>query len=219
MTTVKVLEKLNTLNEERADIVIIPSFVLGETNLQAELAGNTEKISALVQSSIKNKNIITAGMTAVIESRRYFSAVIIDKGTILGISDMVHTDDKFQAGKALRLYRTSKGNIGIILDRDIYYPEVARAMLKGGADFLICIMQDARGKLPILASTHSATFNGLTCFVVSDTIFYGIDEMGNDILTSEQDDKAMRIQLFKNEKYINSLRADVVNKIYIENSD
>lgn len=78
---------------------------------------------------------------AAIEDKRYLSALVVDKGCIKGVSDMISaqpffTEYALTSARAQRIYMTSQGRVGIILDGDIKSPDCVTNLLRRGASTL-----------------------------------------------------------------------------------
>ncbi len=82
------------------------------------------------------------------EDKQYLSALVVDKGCIKGISDMI-SKEPFYKGHALasaraqRIYMTSQGSIGVILDGDIKSPDCVASLLQRGASTLLFLTLSA----------------------------------------------------------------------------
>ncbi len=86
-------------------------------------------------------SLIIACFVAIIEDKRYLSALVVDKGCIKGISDMItaqpfFTEYALASARAQRIYITSQGRVGIILDGDIKSPDCVTNLLRRGASTL-----------------------------------------------------------------------------------
>lgn len=151
--------------------------VLGNLDLIEELKGNTNVIRAIAKVSADSKTVAVAGINATLYQRIYRSAIVIDNGKILGISDMVHTlEIGFDSGRSLRVYDTSLGKFGVLVGDDIMFPECARALRLQGAEMIFHITPKKSYSQQIAVSAN-ALFNGIPILTVSrnDTMAYNLN--------------------------------------------
>lgn len=107
------------------DILVLSPCVAGRVNLPDELKGTSDVLLRLARFSKNKQVIIVAGMTAETANKKYESAVVIDRGKILGVSDCINPkEDGISSGSALRRYATSMGKLCVFAGGDIRYPEL-----------------------------------------------------------------------------------------------
>ena len=134
----------NKLDEMgNADLYVFGFNGLGLVSYKKELAGETEYFQDLANLSKQLSSVIVCGADTDTYGVFRHSAVIADKGRILGVTDMVHALDtsEFVPGGSLRVYDTSCGKIGIIIAEDLFFPEVPRVLALCDADFIVCIFK------------------------------------------------------------------------------
>lgn len=123
------------------DVLVLSFDVAGKVNLPDELKGKSDVLLKLAAFSKRKQVIIVAGMTAETASKTYESAIVIDKGKILGVSDCINPQtSKIAGGVAFRRYATSMGRLTVFVGGDARYPE-----LWGFADksrYVICLCKD-----------------------------------------------------------------------------
>ncbi len=73
---------------------------------------------------------------ALIKDKRFLSVMVIDKGKIIGVSDCLSRSD-FCSSNIQRLYLTSQGKIGIVIDKDIFIAESVRSHYINDADYIV----------------------------------------------------------------------------------
>ena len=127
-----------------ADVLVFGFNGLGLVSYKKELAGETEYFRDVATLSKEIGGVVVCGCDTDTYGVYRHSAVIADKGKILGVSDMVHSidDSEFVPGGNLRVYDTSRGKIGIIVAEDLYFPEVARVLALCDADIIVCVFKN-----------------------------------------------------------------------------
>lgn len=139
-------ELVDTAVRQDASLVVLP----GE--LPAEAVENPEK-AALFQARLAEISAqVGCGLAGVVEEFaggvRYRTAVLWDKGELVGKYRKVHTDGSgYAAGESLPVFPTRFGRLGFMLDEEALLPEVPRCLMLGGAD--VVIWQAGRTDLPL----------------------------------------------------------------------
>lgn len=98
----------------------------------------------IVRFSSLTLALVATCFISVVDDKKYLSALIIDKGIIKGVSDMIckdpfYTDYNFTSAPAQRIYLTSKGSIGVVIDGDIKAIDCISSLVKRGANTIIFI--------------------------------------------------------------------------------
>lgn len=171
------LSHLQTVTD--MDIMIFAFGVADETDLAKEIIGQTQIYSELILLSITLNCVVIAAMDTLVYGLRYKSAVIIDKGHILDINDMVHNyDEEYDKGKGFRVYDTSKGKIGIIIHNDILFPETARMLTICGSDMLITLIDNDLARDSMAMARAASIANGIYNICSEPKSSYYCDEFG-----------------------------------------
>lgn len=93
-------------------------------------------------SMLSENALVIAGLYTAREGRVYNSAVLFDRGTVIGIYDKVHLPAPEQGtivpGAGFFVFDTSAGRIGPMVCWDMQYPECGRILALKGADLLVC---------------------------------------------------------------------------------
>ena len=147
----------------RADITVCGFRALGEVSYERELKGETSLFEDVAILSGETGGVVAAGCFTDARGMRRKSAVVAEKGRILGVSDMTSRLDKsvYQAGAGLKIYDTSQGKLGIVVAEDLYFPRVIESVAACGADAVICLFEQMSESLePMLARAH-AFFAGI----------------------------------------------------------
>ena len=93
------------------DVLFFGFNGLGEVDYRSELDGGTSKLEDAAILSRELGCVVVSGCYTDSCGIRRKSAVVAEKGRILGVSDMLNTVDTsdFKSGGALRVYNTSAG--------------------------------------------------------------------------------------------------------------
>lgn len=127
----------------RANLVILPElFTTGfyENNLRAVKRLN-EEIDLLLKLSRERDIVIVAGVAERSE-KLYNSAVIVHRGEIIGVYrknllfPLTKEKEVFARGKDLEVFDTPAGKIGILICYEVRFPELARRLVKKGAEII-----------------------------------------------------------------------------------
>lgn len=113
------------------DILLFTREVVGLVDLPAELSGKTSVFKDIVEYSKDKGVIVIVAMRAKIGEKIFNSAMVIDNGRILGVSDEVSPPKGYVGSSTVRSYFTSRGKICIFVDSDICYPALWQSALDG----------------------------------------------------------------------------------------
>ena len=213
-------DKLEDRIVDSQSLTVIAYGVIKSVNLVAELEGRTITLKKLAIWSKKKNLIIIAGIDATINDETYCSAVVIDNGAILGISDMTHIlSGDYRAGNSLRLYDTSKGLIGIIIGDDIFYPECIRALTMSGASMLVYLANKKSTRKAMISSSAASMLNGVYCIAQTLDQVTVFDCYGKMIIRSAEDILREKIEPEVNDTFISSRREEVYKRVFLEGSN
>lgn len=149
-----------------ADVLLF-SFraVDGEISYEKELKGETSYFEDVAILSKECKNIVVCPCVTDTRGIKRKSAVIAEKGRILGVSDMINCiDGEYNPGAGLKTYDTSVGKIGVAIGEDIYFPEVLRTLSVCGSDFIACPFGQVDGVESVLLRAASFCY-GAPCLL------------------------------------------------------
>lgn len=127
----------------RANLVILPElFTTGfyENNLRAVKDLN-EELDLLIRLSMEKDIVIIAGVAEKSE-KLYNSAVVIHRGEITGVYrknllfPLTKEKEIFAEGKGFEIFETPVGKIGILICYELRFPELARKLVKKGAELI-----------------------------------------------------------------------------------
>lgn len=201
-------------------LVIMGYGIIDDINLVQELSGDSECIKDLcILSKQKNLNMII-GVVAKCYTKVFLSALVIDKGAIIGMSDMTHNlNSEFSLGYSYRIYNMCNHRIGVLVGDDIFFPEATRALCVNGADFIAHIGQ--RSLSPNLSGIIKTLshLNGTSIISVGDLGCISSEEDGALSLVSETNLSYFKKQIKTDNKYLLALREDIYHKVYMEGKD
>lgn len=120
------------------DIILLSREVVGRVDMPAELNGSSQVIKDVAAYSRERSLIIVIAMQAEIGQRVFNSAMVIDKGRIMGVSDELTPCGEYEQGKVMRSYLTTMGKICIFIDSDLCYPQLWQSAMQG-ARYVFCL--------------------------------------------------------------------------------
>lgn len=126
-------------DRERADVLLFGFNGIGEVSYEKELKGESAYFADVALLSKAGQNIVVSGCITDTRGIKRKSAVVAEKGKLLGVSDMLNAvDGEVNCGAALKIYDTSIGKIGVVLAEDVFFFEVMKALSVCGCDFIVC---------------------------------------------------------------------------------
>lgn len=146
-----------------SDVTVFGFNGLGLVSYKKELNGETEYFQDVARLSRQTAGVVVSGCDTDTYGIFRHSAVIADKGKILGVSDMIHSldDSEFIPGSGNRVYDTSKGKIGIIISDDLFFPEISESLSSQSADLIICLFKKTDGFMPFIGARALSYMNGV----------------------------------------------------------
>jgi predicted amidohydrolase len=125
--------------EKKPELILFGFQGLGEVSYEKEIDGTTNFFEEVARLSKQADCVVVSGCVTNSLGHKRKSAVIAEKGRILGVSDMLNAlDDEVGAGAELRVYPTTIGRIGLIVAEDLYFPDVVNSLTLCGAEYLVC---------------------------------------------------------------------------------
>ncbi len=197
-------DTLNTVWQEKFDTVSKSKLTvfgfngLGLVSYKKELSGETEYFRDVATLSKQTDGVIICGCDTDTYGVFRHSAVIADRGKILGVSDMVHQIDstEFVSGGNFRVYDTSVGKIGLIIADDIYFPEVVRVLSLCDADLIVSIMGKIENGMPQTMIKAGSFCNGVPIALCSKN-YCAVSDIRGNIISAGSSDLTVTV---KNEK-------------------
>ena len=126
-----------------ADLVVCGFQSLGEVSYERELRGETALFADAAILSRVGQNVVVCGCYTDARGIRRKSAVVAERGKILGVSDMVNRIDggEYRCGAGIRVYDTKAGKLGVIVAEDLYFPQVLQTVSLCGAELAVCLFE------------------------------------------------------------------------------
>lgn len=126
-----------------ADVVCFSFHAMGEVSYERELRGETALFADAAILSRVGQNVVVCGCYTDARGIRRKSAVVAERGKILGVSDMVNRIDggEYRCGAGIRVYDTKAGKLGVIVAEDLYFPQVLQTVSLCGAELAVCLFE------------------------------------------------------------------------------
>lgn len=207
-------DTLNTVWQEKLgeigknDVTVFGFNGLGLVSYKKELGGETEYFQDLANLSRQISSVVICGCDTDTYGVFRHSAVVADRGKILGVTDMAHSldDGEFVAGGNFRVYDTSAGKIGIIVSEDLFFPESARVLALCDADVIICIFKKIEGYMPQVMLRAGAFCNGVSMALCAKNHASVADIRGNITVSGSGNLIKTEIKIEKDYHLISSRR-------------
>ena len=199
-------EKLSELNQQ--NLVVFGFNGMGLVSYKKELSGETEYFHDLAKLSKQLSCVIVCGCDTDNYGVFKHSAVIADKGKILGVSDMAHAidDSEYASGSGFRVYDTSIGKIGLIVAEDLFFSETSRVLALCDADFIVCVFKKLENTMPQIMLRASAFANGVAMVLCGKNYACVADVKGQISIASGADIIKTEIKIEKDYHLIQSRR-------------
>jgi len=196
----------NQTGLEKPDVVVFGFNGLGLVSYKKELIGDTEYFGDVAKLSKGLSCTVISGCDTDTYGVFKHSAVVADKGRILGVSDMTHSVDEseFAPGGNLRVYDTSAGKIGVLILEDLFFPETSRVLALCDADFIVCIFKRISDFMPQIMVRSSAFSNGVCTSLCAKNYALVSDIKGKITLASAKDVVFADIKIEKDYRLISS---------------
>lgn len=136
------------------DVLLFGFSGLGLVSYKRELARDTEYFRDVAGLSREIGGVVISGCDTDTYGVYRHSAVVADKGRILGVSDSVYStdDSEFVAGGNLRVYDTSKGRIGVLVGEDLFFPEAAHTLALCDSELIVSVVKSRERMSEVMAA-------------------------------------------------------------------
>ncbi len=198
--------KLDAL--DGADLIVFGFNGLGLVSYKKELSGETEYFQDVAKLSRQSSAVIVCGCDTDTYGVFRHSAVVADKGKILGVSDSVYSVDEseFVAGGSFKVYQTSVGRIGVIIAEDALFADSAKVLAMCDAEFIICIVKRLHNFMPQIIMRANAFSNGVAMALVAKEHVSVSDIRGKIVLSTSADVAQTKIKIEKDYHLVSSKR-------------
>ncbi len=145
-----------------------------------ELNGEESTLSSFAKLSKDTGKVLISGAITDNYGILRRSAVIAERGKLIGITDMRLTinDSNYSGGGAQRVYQTQAGRIGVLVGDDILDFEGVRAMSLCDADFIVAIIHsEQKPEHNFLIRSYAYLF-GLPILLINSTNVLASDYNG-----------------------------------------
>lgn len=207
-------DALNKVWQERlddicsSDVIVFGFNGLGLVSYKKELSGESEYFQDVAKFSKQTSSVVICGCDTDTYGVFRHSAVIADKGKILGVTDMAHAvdDGEFVAGGNFRVYDTSKGKIGILICEDLFFPESSRVLALCDADVIVCLFKKIDFNMPQIMIRALSFANGVAMALCAKNYATVSDIRGNIVFASAKDVVSTQVKIEKDYHLISSRR-------------
>jgi len=192
----------------KRDLLVFGFNGLGLVSYKKELSGDTEYFQDVARLSKQISGVVISGCDTDTYGVFRHSAVIADRGVLLGVSDMAHSigDSEFMPGGNFRVYDTGIGKIGLIIAEDLFFPEVPRVLALCDADIIVCIFNKIEDAMPQIMLRAGAFSNGVAMALCAKNYACVADLKGDITVASASDIVKTEIKIRKDYKLISSRR-------------
>ena len=162
---------VKTKEYETEKLAIFGFNGIDKINYKKELNCSENKLSNFAKLSKESGKVLITGTITDNYGVLRRSAVIADKGKLLGISDMRLSvnDNGYLGGGAQRVYQTQVGRIGLLVGDDILDIDGIKAMSLCDADFIVAITSgEEKPQYNFLIRSYSYLF-GVAIVLINST--------------------------------------------------
>ncbi len=203
---------LKTCGDKKFDVLVLPFGCIPCVDYKREIEGGDGALRFVSDLSGELGCVIAAGAETDNYGIMRRSVIVADCGSLMGVSDMVHAvqADRYAAGGGFRVYDTSKGKIGIIVDEDLYFPEVPRILTLCGSEILLSVADNLNNDMcTVLARAYSFT-NGIPSAVSCGGSTLAVDGKG-EVLS--ENTESVKIELNREYKLMRARRLGFYKEI------
>ena len=170
---------------ESAEVYLFGFQGFDEVSYEKELKGETFYFEDVALFSKETSAVVICGTRTDAHGHKRKSAVVAENGRILGVSDMTNViDGETHSGASLRVYDTKKGRMGVVVDGDLYFPEVIRALVACGSDFIVCPYGVITGSIEMILARAYAFSYGVPIVVCGDGYAFAAGIAGEVLFAS-----------------------------------
>ena len=195
----------NSLSEMAgSDVVAFGFNGLGLVSYKKELGGETEYFSDVAKLSRGLDCVVISGCDTDSYGIYRHSAVVADRGRILGVNDAVYSADgsEFSAGGGFKVYETGSGRIGVIVEKDLFFPESVRVLSLCDADIIICPFKKVESPMPAVMLRAGAFSCGVPSVLCGENYSAAADVEGNVVSAGGRTVNKLDVKTEKNYRYI-----------------
>lgn len=194
-----------------ANIALFGFNGLKKISYKNELQGAESYLSGF---ALLTKNVDTVFISGAVTDNYGIikrSAVIAERGKLLGISDMnVKTDSSnYGLGGGRRVYQTGAGRIGVLISDDLIDFEGVKAMSLCDADLIVAILSGAeKPQYDFIIRAYSYLF-GVPIVLISESVVMAADMSGEICGASREEEAVVSVPTRKNYRTLSLKRRGV----------
>jgi len=184
---------------KNCDVLVFSCGILSKIDLLREANALTFSIEKLCLLSTSLNCVVIAAADTSVLGNLHKSAIVIDKGNLLGVADMAHVIDEtcYSSGANFRVFDTSKGKIGIIVGDDIFYTEVSRILTLCDSEILISLFDRIYSALPLTMLKAQSYANGIAIAMAAKDYVQIADIRGELAFASRQKICTFEMEIIK----------------------
>ena len=198
------------------DVLVFSNKIIEKLDLIEEIDGKTNVFYELCKLSENLGCVLIIGCDTEILGILHKSAIVIDSGNLLGVSDMAHIldDSKYNSGGCFRVYDTSKGKIGLVIGDDILFPEVLRTLTLSDSDIIISIYGKIHNAIPQVMMRAASYFNGVNICMAAESYVQISDIKGEVLCATDAGVFEYSLEIIKDYHLIQARRRGFYREIY-----
>lgn len=156
-----------------ADVLCFPLFDDVVVNYEQELRGESGYFEEAAILSKEAECVVACGYTTSTHGVLRSSALVAERGRILGVSDaLTSVDGDKNCGAYLKVYDTQCGRIGVAVGTDAYVPEIFRTLSACGSEYVLCLFgANADGTERILLRAAALSYGVPVCLCAKGYAF------------------------------------------------
>lgn len=168
-----------------SDAVIFGFNGMGVVSYKKELDGKDGKLADLARLSKELGCVAISGCDTDTFGVFRRSVAVADRGRLLGVSDCLSEPEEceFRCGVGSNVYNTSKGKMGIIVDKDVYDMSLFKKTSSEEADAVFCVIKKVENHLPEVMLRAGSVYGGLSSAICSGG-FYTVSDAKGEIIRS-----------------------------------
>lgn len=170
LVTNKSVDEFKREQSDNSEVIVFSFNGIKELNYKKELKGETEELVKIGKLSKETGSIVISGCVSDNYGTKKLSAVIADKGKIVGIADMSAKSlkEEYSSGGGYKIITTSIGKIGVLVGNDMFSPVVVKGMSLFEADILICVFKEVVDFKPSLIARAFSLLYGVPICVCAE---------------------------------------------------
>ena len=198
------------------DVLVFSNKIIKKLDLVKEIDGKTNVFYELSKLSKSLYCVLIVGCDTEVLGISHKSAIVLDCGNLLGVSDMAHIVDEgeYSSGGCFRVYDTSKGKIGIIVGEDILFPEVPRILSLCDSEIIISIFGKIYNAIPQVMMRAASYSNGVNICMAAEGYVQISDIKGEIVCALDAKILEYSLEIVKDFHLIQARRRGIYREIY-----